>query len=166
HIFSFPATNHPRSRQTTFVSSQVSHSSFCSYLHSLHVFLSFFSIIFIVLFISHPHFTTSSPPQIVTSSVYPRCLPIPPYSVAQFLDSLQTSFLCQSSITLNGLCFPRYTNFLFSILLILSGDINLNPGPPFTNISSLKFASLNIRSASSITPNLNNPTIFQEFITY
>ena len=51
------------------------------------------------------------------------------------------------------------------MLLILSGDINLNPCPPFTNISSLKFASLNIRSASSITPNLNKPAILQEFIT-
>ena len=51
------------------------------------------------------------------------------------------------------------------MLLILSGDINLNPGPPFANISSLKFACLNIRSASSITPDLNKPAVLQEFIT-
>src|SRR5207244_11194112 len=68
-------------------------------------------------------------------------------------------------MTRNGLRFPRYINFLFSMLLILSGDINLNPGPPITNISSLTFSCLNIRSESSITPELNKPAVLQEFLS-
>src|SRR2546426_12000193 len=68
-------------------------------------------------------------------------------------------------MTRNGLRFPRYTNFLFSMLLILSGDINLNPGPPITSISSLKFSCLYIRSVSSITPELSKPAVLQEFLS-
>src|SRR5207244_3151730 len=165
HIFSSQTIYYPRSGRTTLASSKVSHASFSPYLHSLHVLLSFFLLIFIVLFITHSHFTTGSHPPIILSSPYPQCLPIPPSSVAQFLDSLETSFLCQSSMTRNGLRFPGYTNFLFSMLLILSGDINLNPGPPITNISSLKFSRLNIRSAASITPDLNKPAVLQEFLS-
>ena len=50
------------------------------------------------------------------------------------------------------------------MLLILSGDINLNPGPSNTS-ASLNISLLNIRSASSITPELNKPPVLQEFIS-
>src|SRR5207245_2073650 len=114
------------------LSSEVSHASLSPYWHSLHVLLSFFLLIFIVLFITHSRFTTGSHPPVILSSPYPQCLPIPPSSVAQFLDSLETSFLCQSSMTRNGLRFPRYTNFLFSVLHSLTP-----PGYSFINSSRL-----------------------------
>jgi hypothetical protein len=46
------------------------------------------------------------------------------------------------------------------LLLVLSGDINLNPGPPCT----INIAHLNTRSISSISENLNKPALLQEFI--
>ena len=50
---------------------------------------------------------------------------------------------------------------LFSLLLILSGDVELNPGP----VSALSVSSLNIRSATSVTADLDKPACLQEFIT-
>jgi exonuclease III len=46
--------------------------------------------------------------------------------------------------------------------LLLSGDIELNPGPP--SQTDLSFATLNIRSASSITWDLDKPTVLRDFI--
>jgi Reverse transcriptase (RNA-dependent DNA polymerase)/Endonuclease/Exonuclease/phosphatase family len=50
------------------------------------------------------------------------------------------------------------------LLLLLAGDINLNPGPTYTS-SDLDFAHLNIRSASSISKSYNKPAILKEFIS-
>ena len=46
---------------------------------------------------------------------------------------------------------------------LLSGDINLNPGSA-TLAHSITFSHLNIRSASSVTPDLNKPAVLQHFI--
>ncbi|MBV8073763.1 MAG: RNA-directed DNA polymerase, partial [Acidobacteriaceae bacterium] len=53
-----------------------------------------------------------------------------------------------------------FSTFLVT-LLILSGDVELNPGPS----SSLSFSCLNIRSATSVTLDLDKPACLQEFIT-
>ena len=55
----------------------------------------------------------------------------------------------------------RSSFFLFFCLL-LSGDIQLNPGPD--TITSLSFSSLNIRSACSMTDDLDKPTALRDFI--
>ena len=152
-----------RSCRPTLDTNRCSHSSWLPLFHSIHVLFSFFLFIFICLCFSCHHFTNNPPPLFTSLSSGPPCLPIPPSSVLQFLDSLPSSLLCQSSITKHGLRFPRCTNFLFSMLLILSGDISLNPGPPMTH-SSLVFSLLNIRSASCITPQLNKPAVLQDLI--
>ena len=61
----------------------------------------------------------------------------------------------------------RSTNFLFALFLLLSGDIQLNPGPPTSTIpiTSLNFALLNAQSASSITYSLDKPASIQDFIS-
>jgi len=64
----------------------------------------------------------------------------------------------------------RSTNFLFALFLLLSGDIQLNPGPrvsstPIDRITSLKFALLNAHSASSITSAFDKPASIQDFIS-
>jgi len=51
---------------------------------------------------------------------------------------------------------------LIFLLLLLSGDVELNPGP--CSVSTLSFASLNIRSASSITVDLDKPAVLRDFI--
>ena len=128
-----------RSCRPTLDTNRFSHCSLLPLLHFIHVLFSFFFFIFIFLCFSCHHFANNPPPLFTSLSSGPPCLPIPPSSVSQFLDSLPSSLLCQSSITKHGLRFPRCTNFLFSLLLILSGDISLNPGPPLTH-SSLVFS--------------------------
>jgi hypothetical protein len=56
----------------------------------------------------------------------------------------------------------RRTEFLLVLLLIRAGDVSLNPGP--ATFQSLKFGHFNIRSASSISPDLNKPAVLQDFI--
>src|ERR1051325_3099843 len=152
-----------RSSRPTLDTNRSSSHSWFPFLHSIHVFSIFFSFVFIFLCSSCHPFTNNPPPLFSSLSSGAPCLPIPPSSVSLVLDSLPSSLLCQSSITKHGLRFPRCTNFLFSMLLILSGDISLNPGPPMTH-SSLLFSLLNIRSASSITPQLNKPAALLDLI--
>ena len=90
--------------------------------------------------------------------------PLPPSSVVQALDRLPVHFLCTHPYSRQGFRSHRHSHFLLSILLLLAGDINLNPGPPYTS-SSLNFAHLNIHSASSITDTINKPALLQEFIS-
>ena len=134
------------------------HSS-SKYLHSIHVLTVSSLILFIFLFFCCPHFISHPPSYPAITSF----IPLIPSSVAQSLDSLQIAFLCNSSITRYGLRPSCNTNFLFTLLLLLSGDINLNPGP--ITSSPLCLAHLNIRSASSITSDLNKPALLQEFLS-
>jgi Reverse transcriptase (RNA-dependent DNA polymerase)/Endonuclease-reverse transcriptase len=138
--------------------------SLSPFFHAFHVLLLFFSCLFFGLTLSCPHISYHPPPLIISTSSALSNMPLIPSSVAQSLDKLQTALLCQHSITRHGLRFPRCTNFLFTLLLILSGDINLNPGPTYTS-SAVDFGLLNIRSASSITDHLNKPALLQEFIS-
>ncbi|MFI5407180.1 MAG: hypothetical protein ACHQ1D_11815, partial [Nitrososphaerales archaeon] len=48
------------------------------------------------------------------------------------------------------------------LLLILSGNISLNPGPAAT--TNLIFSHINTRSCTTVTNNLDKPTVLQEFI--
>ena len=154
-----------RSCRPTHGSSDISHSrSFHPLFHAFHVLLILFSFIFTFLHVTHHHLSNNPPAFHSTSQIASPFVPVPPASVIPSFDKLPISLLCQPSITRRGLRFPRYTNFLFTLLLILAGDINLNPGPSVTS-SSLNLAHLNTWSASSITSKINKPAVLQEFIS-
>ena len=88
---------------------------------------------------------------------------IVPSSVCQCLDSLQSSAF-GLGFNFNFCRRHRFArNFrLFTflrILLLLSGDIESNPGP-----STLNFSNFNIRSALTSTAKIDKPSLLQEFI--
>jgi len=57
---------------------------------------------------------------------------------------------------------PRHKKFLFLLLLILSGNVEVNPGPSSTiNLSPY---CLNVRSASVMTKEMDKPALIQDFI--
>ena len=58
----------------------------------------------------------------------------------------------------------RFRNLILLSLLILSGDVELNPGP-FSASSSLNLVHLNTRSASSITDSFDKPALIKELIS-
>lgn len=137
--------------------------SLSPFLHLAHVLLVIISGLYVFLHASCPFITTSNtPPDLTTHLPYQ---PIPNSSVSTSLNNIPAAFLTKDKFVLSGLRSPywRKTNFLFTLLLLLSGDINLNPGPHVS--TSFNFANLNIRSCSSITPELNKPAILQEFIS-
>ena len=47
--------------------------------------------------------------------------------------------------------------------MLLSGDVELNPGP-LSNLCNINFATLNIRSASTINSDLDKPAVLQNII--
>src|SRR5260221_14110995 len=92
------------------------------------------------------------------------CLPtpssfvhLPPSSISPFLDSIHISFLLRRNCSISS---PPPASFALSLILILAGDIQLNPGPV-----PLEFAHLNVRSLSSITPTLDKPFLLSDFIS-
>ena len=98
------------------------------------------------------------------------CSTLGPYiSVCQIFDRIILSLLniSQNRRLLDS---SHSTNYLFALFLLLSGDIQLNPGPqastkPTNSINSLNFALLNAQSASSITSSLDKPASIQDFIS-
>ena len=132
-------------------------------LHSFHVLFIFFLYIFIPIFIAQP-LCTSHPPAFLTKVfLFP---PIPYFSCCKSLDTIPLHFLIKlSSNTKSNICFlPRFPTcrFLFKLLL-LCGDIEINPGPECINF--FKCAHLNVRSASTINKNINKPTLICELIS-
>src|SRR6266536_4772020 len=81
--------------------------------------------------------------------------PLP--SLSPLLDSIHISFLLRRNCSLSS---PPCTSFALSLILILAGDIQLNPGPV-----PLEFAHLNVRSLASITPILDKPFLLADFIS-
>ena len=89
--------------------------------------------------------------------------PVPYSSVIKCLDSIPVLFFSRSHIASLSLCSKRKTNYLFSLLLLLAGDISLNPGP-VSSLSYINAHCLNIRSVSMITDTLDKPALVQDFI--
>src|SRR3981081_4878097 len=92
--------------------------------------------------------------------------PIPISSIWSSCDKLPHTLLFNTSFVSQGLqCYAvpkrvtcyfhspcsRHVHFLVTLLLILAGDVSLNPGPTVQQYGSqsLNFGHLNIRSASS-----------------
>ena len=117
--------------------------------HSLLVLYITFTTIYLYFHLAHP-FLSSGPTHFpnITSNV--QHIPLPRPSVCQCLDKLPISFLCHPSRRLRLYHTPYFTNVIRSLILLLSGDIELNPGP-----TSLKFSHLNVHFASSSSPTLD-----------
>ncbi len=118
-----------------------------------------FTTIYLYFHLAHPFLSSGPAPfPFITSNV--QHIPLPPPSVCQCLDKLPISLLCHPNrrFCLNHT--PYSANVILSLILLLSGDIELNPGP-----TSVKFCHLNVHSASSSSPTLDKPTAIQEFIT-
>lgn len=103
----------------------------------------------------------------VSSATSPPCSEhyqiMPHSSICPCLDSIPLLFFSKSHLPTLSLTSRRHVSFLFSLLMLLAGDVSLNPGPPAA--SGLNIACLNIRSASSITISTDKPPLIQEFIS-
>ena len=95
--------------------------------------------------------------------IQPGNVTFPSASVIGCLDCLPFSFFSRSHYPSLGLCSRRHTKFFVSLLLFLSGDIHVNPGPSSQTFHS--FCALNVCSATSISLNCDKPTLIQQFIT-
>jgi len=94
---------------------------------------------------------------------------VPPPSIHPVLDTAYPILLASlSSQQGSFLKSPRPTSslrrksHLIYFLLLLSGNVELNPGPPTP--ANISIASLNIRSASVISPDLDKPAVLHDFI--
>ncbi len=134
-----------------------------SLFHSLHVLFIFFFILFIPISIFQPLCSSHPPAFSSPTFLFP---PIPHPSVCQSLDNISLSYLINLTVTGKSCLYsspPKSTSFLLCCLLLLSGDVEINPGP--VNISSLICAHLNVRSATSITSTHDKPTLIRELIS-
>src|SRR5437867_3930144 len=138
-----------------------------SILHSLHVLFSFFFPILLLLLLSTPYLTRN-PPSSTSISFYPlgpTLTPIPSSSLSPCFTNYHFSLLSISFVLRRpSLSCSRRFNFHVVLLLLLAGDVQSNPGPVVTS-SSLNFSCLNIRSASSISTDLDKPAVLQEFLS-
>ena len=124
-------------------------------------FSVFFTLQFFSLHISTPYLTNNPPPFFTHST----SLPIPPHFSFHLRLCRKPMTIVISPYSINfpsprhDLWFPSYTNFLFSLLLILTGDVNLSPGSHIITPAPLNSSLLNNRSASSITDQLKKPSV-------
>ena len=131
-------------------------------LHALDVLTLSFLCIYFFLIVSTPLCTSCVSLEAHHSLPYQ---PFPCSSVCSCLNSLPAALASKHTLVFHGISSNRrHTNFLFSLVLLLSGDINLNPGPSDTS-NTLTLAHLNTRSVSSVTHVLNKPAVLQELIT-
>jgi hypothetical protein len=150
-------------------------------LHSLQALSLFFLTVYAFL-VTAAHFH----PALFTTQCYqpesslpqhgPHNFPFIHSSVSPSLNFISRLFISNQSLVSLGLqsYYPnkhstvtlsrhsRRTEFLLILLLLLAGDVSLNPGP--SSSPSLNFSHLNVRSASSITHDLNKPAALQDFI--
>jgi len=132
------------------------------FLHSLHVLSLFF--LFLFFFFSLIHLPNSFH-KFSVSDANPYFLPFQSFpihpSLSHQLDHssfpLLTFFSNRRSHLLTS---PQSSNCLILLLLLLCGDVHLNPGPNPT----LNFAHLNTRSATSVTPTLDKPALLTDFL--
>ena len=132
--------------------------------HSLHVLAVLLIPLVSFFLICCPH-CHSLPPPFPTEPRLHHSL-IPPASVCQCLDHLPSAFLFNTKSLANKVprIHRRTSSFFTFCLLLLAGDVEVNPGPiPFTQ-PTFNLASFNIRSASSITNIQNKPEILKHII--
>jgi hypothetical protein len=149
-------------------------------LHSIHVLTYLLVVLYIFIALSiqlHLPSNTLHPDPSCSSSSLPYYQPVPCSAICKSFDQLPYIFLTNNSLVQEGFkCFTlhdhgrtssrrylsRHAHFLFTLLLVLAGDINLNPGP--APLPTLNFSHLNIRSAASVTADINKPAVLQDFV--
>ena len=152
---SFPVHSSVQSPSCT----RLTHCRLFSWLHSLDVLSLLFLSVFIFIDISHPY-CSSHPPSDHLASYFPLTPNIPHPSVCFNLTHVHAALLLRIPSRREGvLPKPGCTNFLLFLLLLLAGDVQLNPGP-----ASIQFAHLNTCSASSVNVERDKPTLLKEFI--
>ena len=130
-------------------------------LHAFTVYTSFLFLLYSLLCSTHIYFTHAHLPDDISKDV--PYVPMPCSSVCTSLDSVQLLFFSKSRISSTSLCSRPRTNLLISLLLFLSGDVELNPGPPVLR-DFLSIFSLNVRSATVINNVIDKPAVIQNFI--
>ena len=134
--------------------------------HSLHVSCVFGFLLFIFLHQICPFLSIS---QHNSQLVLPFQSPvlIPHSSICPPLNNHYTFLLpsiyrLESNFTLSKRS-QFVTRCLITLLLLLSGNVELNPGPVVID-PTVSFTCLNVRSASAITNTIDKPYLLQEFI--
>lgn len=138
-------------------------------LHLCHVVMMSLIILTVSLWVICPLCNES---QCHSTSSHALSPPSPPSSVCQCLDGLHSSLVCSvlssrrnlTCCTFLSRCASTRSSFILHALLLLCGDVELNPGP-VNSSTSIAFSCLNVRSASSVTDDLHKPCILQDFIS-
>src|SRR5215467_175634 len=141
-------------------------------LHCIDVLTAFFLFIYLGLVFLSPHlhsYQTSLPAvkdhsslKCQTSLPYSQNSVIPSSSVCSCLNRIDSLVFSFYRLARPGSSHKNYRikSFVFILtLLLLSGDVEMNPGP-----HTLSFASLNVRSACSTSAKLDKPCVTEEFI--
>ena len=86
-------------------------------------------------------------------------------SISTSLDYIPIGFFLKSSTRRFSfvLVSTKRSCLFLTLLILLAGDIELNPGPTPSDL--LNLSHLNIRSATTITPEIDKPAAIQEFIS-
>ena len=140
--------------------------AFYPLLHSLQVILTFFFMLHIVLSSIYLPTTHTQLPSsdFFDSNLSPAYQPFCISSVCTSLDHIPLGFFTKPSTG----CFDvvlvsaKRSSFFIYLLMLLAGDIEMNPGP--ASPASLNFCHLNVRSATSITSEIDKPAAILEFL--
>ena len=137
-------------------------------LHAVHVYCTLFLSLYLLLSLSCsvvPSTSTQFNENLFRpySETLPNFYqPIPCSSVCSCLNSISSFYFSNSWLT--GYCSHSRKKrcLIIWFLLLLSGDVELNPGP---STSFINLACLNVRSASVINHTMDKPALIQEFIS-
>jgi Reverse transcriptase (RNA-dependent DNA polymerase)/Endonuclease-reverse transcriptase len=135
-----------------------------AFFHAFHVSFTVFIFLYAGLQIACPHCRSHPPPHASDRrSVFP---PIPSPSLCPSLNRLPLIFLLKSKSLHPPHFRIRCRNFtlLICCLILLAGDVEVNPGPVQVIPPSVNLATFNIRSISSITEQYNKPEILKNMI--
>ena len=141
-----------------------SHAAWHPLLHLLNVLAVVFFILYIAFEISCPH--CHSHPPADPSLKYPHLPLVPPSSVCQSFDRLPFIFIFNpKSLTLSQTPYTPQNIFLAHLLPSTFSRRRRNQPWPRPKLQpTLKLATFNIRSASSITDLYNKPEILKHLI--
>ena len=140
------------------------HGTWYPFLHLINILVIALVSVYIALAMACPFCHSHPPPD--PSCQCSHISLIPPPSVCQSLDRLPFIFIFNpKSLTPQKLHIHYRTSSLLTFcLLLLAGDVEINPGPVSTMLPTLNLATFNIRSASSVTHLYNKPEILKHLI--
>src|SRR6266516_4488461 len=137
-----------------------------SSIHSFSVLATTFSILYLVLSsITLPNNFSQISPFLSSSPFFPPHQLCPFPAVSKCLDWIPVGYFANHSIFPFHHYLIKRPSLKFFLLLLLAGDIELNPGPyPTTLSSSLNLSHLNIWSATVVKSELDKPAVLQQFL--